>query len=252
LLYALLFGLLAGSSLFAGALTGLFVPVSKKIIAAVMAFGSGVLISALSIDLMEEAHSTGGIYPVSIGFILGGLFFVAGDYLVDNAGGHHRKSAHGRHHAAKKTGVQTISGTALLLGALLDGIPESAAIGMNMIKDSNMGFLLLTAVFLSNVPEGISGAVGMKQAGKSNGNILWTWLSVVIISGVASLVGFQFLGALQEQYKAVAMAFAAGAILAMLTDTMIPEAFENGGRFVALMAVTGFLIAFIISRLAAA
>ncbi len=215
-----------------------------------MAFGSGVLISALSIDLMEEAHSTGGILAVSIGFALGGLFFVAGDFLVDNSGGHFRKSAHGNHHASKKSQALTISGTALLLGALLDGIPESAAIGMNLLKGANMGVLLLAAVFLSNIPEGISGAVGMKQAGKSKSHILWIWFIVVVASGFASLIGYQFLGGLSEQYKAAAMAFAAGAILAMLTDTMIPEAFENGGRFVALMAVCGFLVAFIISRLA--
>jgi len=250
MLQALLFGLIAGSSVFMGALIGLFLNVTKKVIAAIMAFGSGVLISALSIDLMEEAHSTGGILAVSIGFALGGLFFVAGDYLVDNSGGHFRKSSHGNHHANKKTQTLNISGTALLLGALLDGIPESAAIGMNLLKGANMGVLLLAAVFLSNIPEGISGAVGMKQAGKSKNHILWIWFIVVVASGLASLVGYQFLGDLPEQYKAAAMAFAAGAILAMLTDTMIPEAFENGGRFVALMAVSGFLVAFIISRLA--
>lgn len=250
MLQSLVFGLIAGSSIFLGALIGLFAPVNKKVIAAVMAFGSGVLISALSIDLMEEAHSTGGLLSVSIGFVLGGLFFVAGDYLVDNSGGHFRKSTHGNHHAIKKPDLQKISGTALLLGALLDGIPESAAIGMNLLGGTNMGIFLLAAVFLSNIPEGISGAVGMKQAEKSKKYILLVWFVVVVASGVASLIGFQFLGGLAEQYKAAAMAFAAGAILAMLTDTMIPEAFENGGRFVALMAIFGFLVAFIISRLA--
>lgn len=248
---ALLFGSIAGSSIFLGALIGLFVPVKKMGIAAIMAFGSGVLISALSIDLMEEAHSMGGILWVSLGFILGGLFFVAGDYLVDNSGGHYRKSTHGKHHTTnKKSNVQNISGTAMLLGALLDGIPESAAIGMNSLNGASMGLLLVVAVFLSNIPEGISGSLGMKQAGKSRSYILWIWFAVVIASGLASLIGFQFLGYLPEHYKAFAMAFAAGAILAMITDTMIPEAFENGGRFIAMMAITGFLVAFIISRLA--
>ncbi len=247
---ALLFGLIGGSSVFIGALLGIYIPFNKKIIAGIMAFGSGVLISALSIDLMEEAHSTGGIFAVSVGFILGGLFFVTGDYFVDNTGGHLRKAVHGKLHSAKKTSKLKISGMALLLGALLDGIPESAAIGMNLLKGSNMGLLLLAAVFLSNIPEGISGAIGMKQSGKSKKFILSVWLFVVIVSGIASFIGYQFMGGASEQFKAAAMAFAAGAILAMITDTMIPEAFENGGRLIALLSVFGFLVAFIISRMA--
>ena len=247
---ALLFGLIGGSSVFIGAILGMFIDINKKVIAAIMAFGSGVLISALSIDLMEEAHSTGGMLAVCIGFVLGGLVFVIGDYFVDHSGGHLRKATHGNHHIAKSGSKKSISGMALFLGAMLDGVPESAAIGMNLLKGANMGILLLAAVFLSNIPEGISGAVGMKQAKKSKKYILTVWFTIVIVSGVASLIGYQFIGSGSEHFKAAAMAFAAGAILAMITDTMIPEAFENGGRLVALTAVIGFLAAFIISRLA--
>ena len=247
---ALLFGLIGGSSVFIGAIMGMFIDINKKVIAAIMAFGSGVLISALSIDLMEEAHSSGGMLAVCIGFVLGGLVFVIGDYFVDHSGGHLRKATHGNHHIARSGSKKSISGMALFLGAMLDGVPESAAIGMNLLKGSNMGILLLAAVFLSNIPEGISGAVGMKQAKKSKKYILTVWFTIVIVSGIASLIGYQFIGSSSEHFKAAAMAFAAGAILAMITDTMIPEAFENGGRLVALTAVMGFLVAFIISRLA--
>lgn len=247
---ALLFGLLAGSAVFFGALVGIYTKINKKTVASVMAFGSGVLISALSLDLMEEAHATGGFWAVSIGFVLGGLFFVIGDYFVDNAGGQARKAVHGKHHNKRKTNVVAISGMALFLGAMLDGIPESAAIGINLLSGTNMGILLLVAVFLSNFPEGVSGAIGMKEAGKSNKYILSLWLSTVVIAGLSALVGYAFLGGTSEHFQAASMAFAAGAILAMLTDTMIPEAFETGGRFVALMAVFGFLVAFIISRIA--
>lgn len=248
--HALLFGLIGGSSVFIGAILGMFIDINKKVIAAIMAFGSGVLISALSIDLMEEAHFTGGMLAVCIGFVLGGLVFVIGDYFVDHSGGHLRKATHGNHHIARSGSKKSISGMALFLGAMLDGVPESAAIGMNLLKGANMGILLLAAVFLSNIPEGISGAVGMKKAKKSKKYILTVWFTIVIVSGIASLIGYQFIGSGSEHFKAAAMAFAAGAILAMITDTMIPEAFENGGRLVALTAVIGFLAAFIISRLA--
>lgn len=250
MLQALLFGLLAGSAVFFGALVGIYTKINKKTIASIMAFGSGVLISALSLDLMEEANASGGFIAVSIGFILGGLFYVIGDYFIDNAGGHARKSVHSKHHKHKNPDAIKISGMALFLGALLDGIPESSAIGINLLSGTNMGILLLAAVFLSNFPEGVSGAIGMKEAGKSNKYILGLWLSIVIISGLSAFVGFTFLGHTSEHFQAATMAFAAGAILAMITDTMIPEAFERGGRFVALMAVFGFLVAFIISRVA--
>jgi ZIP family zinc transporter len=235
---------------FFGALVGIYTKINKKTIAAIMAFGSGVLISALSLDLMEDAHAAGGFLAVSIGFVLGGLFYVIGDYFIDNAGGHARKSVHSKLHKKRNPGVVAISGMALFLGAMLDGIPESSAIGINLLSGTNMGILLLAAVFLSNFPEGISGAIGMKEAGKSKKYILSLWLSIVIISGLSSLVGFAFLGHSSEHFQAATMAFAAGAILAMITDTMIPEAFDRGGRFVALMAVFGFLVAFIISRVA--
>jgi ZIP family zinc transporter len=250
MLQALFFGLLAGSAVFFGALVGIYTKINKKTIAAIMAFGSGVLISALSLDLMEEANASGGFIAVSIGFVLGGLFYVIGDYFIDNAGGHARKSVHSKLHNKRNPGVVAISGMALFLGAMLDGIPESSAIGINLLSGTNMGILLLVAVFLSNFPEGASGAIGMKQAGKSNKYILVLWFSTVLISGLSAFVGYTFLGHSSEHFQAATMAFAAGAILAMITDTMIPEAFERGGRFVALMAVFGFLVAFIISRVA--
>ena len=228
--------------------------VSKRTVGVVMAFGSGVLISALTFDLMEQAYQSGGFDSVSIGFIAGALLFVFGDYLIDSYGGSSRKSGHGTRHAKKKiTAVNSklaSSGSAIFLGALLDGIPESAAIGIGLAAGKGVGLSMLVAVFLSNVPEGISGARGMKESGHSQGYIMTVWIGTIALSSVAAAIGYTFLGHASKDTIAATLALAAGAILAMIADTMMPEAFEEGGRFVALVTVTGFLLAFVVSHLA--
>lgn len=251
---AAIYGLIGGMALFIGALIGLYLKVSKRTVGVVMAFGSGVLISALTFDLMEQAYQLGGFDSVSIGFIAGALLFVFGDYLIDSYGGSSRKSGHGTRHAKKKiTAVNSklaSSGSAIFLGALLDGIPESAAIGIGLAAGKGVGLSMLVAVFLSNLPEGISGARGMKESGHSQGYIMTVWIGTIALSSVAAAIGYTFLGHASKDTIAATLALAAGAILAMIADTMMPEAFEEGGRFVALVTVTGFLLAFVVSHLA--
>jgi zinc transporter, ZIP family len=249
-----LYGLIGGAALFLGALIGLYVQVPKRVIGVVMAFGSGVLISALTFDLMEKAYQIGGFDSVSIGFIVGAIFFVGGDYLIDSYGGHYRKLKHGiRHSNRAGTATDTklaASGSAMLLGALLDGIPESAAIGVGLAVHRGIGVSMLIAVFMSNLPEGISGAMGMKASGHSKLYIIGVWSATIAASAVAAALGYEFLGHASVDIIATIMALAAGAILAMIADTMIPEAFEESGRFVALVTVAGFLLAFVVSHLA--
>ena len=249
-----IYGLIGGAALFIGVLIGLYVKVSKRSVGSVMAFGSGVLISALTFDLMEQAYQLGGFDSVSIGFIAGAVMFVGGDYVIDHYGGHLRKRVHGARHAANKaaTGDAQLagSGSAIFLGALLDGIPESAAIGVGLATGKGVGLVMLVAVFLSNLPEGISGAVGMKETGRSYRHVMTIWGATVVMSGTAAALGYVFLGRASKDTIAATLALAAGAILAMIADTMMPEAFEEGGRFVALVTVAGFLMAFVISHLA--
>jgi len=248
-----LYGLIGGAALFIGARIGLYTQVSKRVVGVVMAFGSGVLISALTFDLMDKAYQIGGFDSVSIGFIVGAIIFVGGDYLIDSYGGHYRKLHHGVRHSAQPSAPPAsklaASGSAILLGALLDGIPESAAIGVGLAAHHGIGLSMLIAVFLSNLPEGISGAMGMKAAGHSKLYIIGVWSATIAASGVAAALGYQFLGNASVDIIATTMALAAGAILAMIADTMIPEAFEESGRFVALVTVAGFLLAFIVSHL---
>lgn len=254
MLTASLYGLISGSALFIGALIGLYLAVPRSISAIIMSFGSGVLVSALSFDLMERAFQTGSFYSVAIGFTVGTLLFVLGDYFIDSFGGHHRKRINGKKHALKNSSLKeaqaSSSGYAIFLGALLDGIPESLAIGVGLAAGQGMGLSMMIAVLLSNLPEGISGSQAMRNTGRSKLYVMAVWGVTIITSAGAAAIGFTTLGQSSHEIVAVTLALAAGAILAMIADTMIPEAFEEGGRFVALATALGFLLAFIVSHLA--
>ncbi len=243
-------GLISGGAILLGALLGLYLKVGHKTIAAIMAFGAGVLISALSIDLMNEGFEQSK-EPLVMGlsFLAGALVFVLGDYFVDNKGGKFRKSTHGMEQNLKSDNPEESSGSAIFLGTLLDGIPESFVVGASVAAGGAGGFVFIAAVFLSNLPEGMSGTVSMKMSGMSTRNILLLWLGTLVVTVLSAIGGYLFLGNASPAVNASIMAFASGAILAMLCDTMIPEAFKFDGRFVALITVTGFLLAFMLSKI---
>ncbi len=250
MLTAALLGLLSGSAILIGAWLGLRLKISNQLIAMTMAFGAGVLISALSIDLMSEALETShDPWVVGCCFLAGALVFVGGDYLIDRRGGGMRKHGHGKALKNKNNATTENSGTAILLGTLLDGIPESFVVGASVAAGGSTGVVFVAAVFLSNLPEGMSGTLGMKMAGMTTRRIMTLWWITLAMTVVASVGGFAFLGDASPSLRAATMAFASGAVLAMLSDTMIPEAFKFGGRTVALITVTGFLTAFLLSKL---
>jgi len=239
MLEAGLWGLVGGASLLIGALIGLVLNVSRRVIGLIMAFGSGVLISALTFELTEEASLAGGTAPVVIGLGAGGLAFFLANLLVEGRGGAKRKRSGGEQSEG--------TGTAIAIGAVMDGVPESVAIGASLIGGEGVGFAVVAAVFLSNLPESLAAATGMQKAGFSSRGIIGLWSGVVAVSGLASLVGFGLLGGASPLILAGIQAFAAGAILAMLADTMMPEAFENGGPVVGVITVMGFATAFVLS-----
>jgi zinc transporter, ZIP family len=166
--------------------------------------------------------------------------FYLGDWVLDHRGGQHRKRSGGQQ-AAGAAG-------AIVLGAMLDGIPESAAIGVSLVGGGSVGVAVVAAVFLSNVPESLSAAVGLRKAGHSARWILGLWLGVAVISAAAAAAGYGLLGGASPATIAAVQAFAAGAILTMLADTMMPEGFEHAGSSVGLITCVGFIAAFLISH----
>ena len=241
-----LWGLLGGGALVLGALIAWFVRVPQTVIASVMAFGSGVLISAVAFDLMQEAAHTGGLGPAALGFLGGSLAYFGANALLARRGARHRKrSGYGDEQQPSEADQQG-SGTAIAIGALLDGIPESVVLGVGLLGGGGVSLSVLAAVFISNVPEGLSSAAGMKQKGRSAAYVFGVWGGIAVVSALAALAGYVLLGDAPPELIAVITAVAAGAILTMIADTMIPEAFENTRTWTGVITTVGFLVAFAI------
>jgi zinc transporter, ZIP family len=229
------------SSLFIGAAIGLLFSLPRPVIGLILGFGAGTLISALAFELTEEAFRLGGADAVAIGLALGTLAYFVGDSLIERRGGANRMSAMGEQRDS--------TASALLLGAVLDGIPESAVIGITLLEGSGVGVAVLAAVFLSNLPESLSASTGMQMAGQSARHVLAVWAIVVIVAAISAALGYGLLDGASGNAIAVIQAFAGGAVLTMLADTMIPEAHKYSGNAVGLVVVLGFALAYLLSTL---
>ncbi len=249
-LQAGLWGLLAGSALLLGAGVGYFAPLPRRVIAGIMAFGSGVLISALSFELMDVSFREGGAGSAGIGAVSGAVVYSAASLALARRGAKHRKRSGDAQSREKDARGARGSGIAIAMGALLDGIPESIVIGVSLLAGGTVSLVAVAAVFLSNVPEGLSSSAGMRQAGRSRRYVFGVWGGIALASGLASLFGYLAFRGVPPEAIAVTNAVAAGAILAMLSDTMIPEAFEGTHDWSGLITVLGFLSAFVLSKTA--
>jgi ZIP family zinc transporter len=239
---AFAWGILASASLLLGGILALRFRVGPRLLGIVMAFGAGVLISAVSYELVLDAFETsGGSGAVALGLAVGCAVFFAGDALIDRLGGAHRK----------RSGGQQAGGSALaiLLGIVLDGIPESIVLGLTLLQGGEVSIAFLAAVFLSNLPEAVAATTGLAAAGWARSRILGIWILVMLVSGVAALAGYGLFDGASPSTIAFVNAFAAGAILTMLADTMMPEAFEHGGKLVGIFTTLGFAVAVALTTL---
>lgn len=248
-------GLVSGSALLLGAALGYFARVPQRLIASIMAFGSGVLISTLSLELMEEAYKKGGFNYTAAGFVGGAAVYTFANWLLAHYGAKHRKRS-GDQQNQERTSHKQASGSdeadngmALAIGALLDGIPESIVIGLSMLAGGGVSMVAVIAIFLSNLPEGLSSAAGMKKAGRPVSYVLLLWTGIAVISGISSLLGYTLFSGFSNEVIAATMAVSAGAVLAMIADTMIPEAFAEAHNFTGLITVLGFLVSFFLSKM---
>ena len=256
---AILFALLASSAFPIGVALGLFFDLPRRLIASVTAFGAGVLVVALTGELMAEAVEEGSVLWAMGGLFTGAIIYILMDTLLDKVAdesprleGRSAKDVKPGAAAIPETKTEaTVSGMAVLVGSVLDGIPENAAIGMGLASDKGpeLGLVLLGAVFLSNLPSAIASSSGMRKSGRSNAYIAIAWTLVTIACTASCIAGYLFLGALPDSGKSFMLALAAGGILAMLSDTMFPEAFRDGGPWVALATTVGFACAFLLSQL---
>ncbi|MEJ7834392.1 MAG: ZIP family zinc transporter [Nocardioides sp.] len=239
-----LFGLLAGGALVLGAAVAWWLPVPRTVVAGVMAFGSGVLISALAFELVDEAETVGGLPATVAGFLAGSIAYVAANTALARRGARHRmRSGMEQPSEDEHQG----SGTAIAVGALLDGVPESVVLGISLV-DGGVSVAVLVAIFVSNLPEGLSSAAGMKRKGRSARYVFGVWSAIALACGLAGALGCLLLLDASPTTIAVITAFAAGAVLTLVADAMIPEAFMTTRLYTGTLAACGFIAAFSLSR----
>jgi ZIP family zinc transporter len=240
---AFLWGLLAASSLLIGGAIALRVTLRDRDLGLVLAFGAGVLLSAVAYELVAEAFDrSGGGGALALGLPAGALAFSLGDLAIDRKGGESRKRP-------SREKDEEGSALAIVLGILLDGIPESIVLGLTVLGPSGVSAAMLAAVFLSNLPESIAATSGLRAGGWRPSRIMGLWALVAVVSGLAALAGAVVFEDASPGAVSFVEAFAAGAILTMLADTMMPEAYLRGGKAVGLVTTLGFGLAFAISTL---
>ena len=249
LAYATFWGVLAASGLLIGALVAVAFDarLSHRVVAASMGFGGGVLIAVLSLDLMDSAFKEGGAIAATSGLLLGATVFSVINWGLAKRGAKHRNRC-GDCVSQPSEMDHKGSGRAIVLGAVLDGIPESLVLGLSLLGGEKVTLGLVAGFFLANVPQGLSSTYGMKKGGRSSRYIVGLWSGIALISGMAAAVGYLLLGTAVSAVPATILAFAAGGVLAMLAESMIPEAVADAQPFIGLITVVGFLVAFLIIK----
>jgi zinc transporter, ZIP family len=264
---ALVFGLIGSSALVIGGVIGAFWQAPQQLNGILLAFASGTLISALAFELFPEAVHLGGLWPAGLGLIAGGLTFVIINTALDSwvarsAGDPHEVPAlsseaaedisgaeaeqNERVEEAATQGASAAVGFALLAAVTLDGVPENLALGVSLLSGGG-SIVLLVAIFCSNFPESLVGAVAMRRGGRSALFAIAIWALAAALLAGAVVFGRGVFAQLPEEHLAFPLAFAGGAVLASLADTLMPEAFEHGRPLNSMATAGGFLLSFVLS-----
>ena len=238
---AALAGLIGASALIVAAEVAFAFRLSSKLIGLIMAFGVGALISSISFELVLPSLETATTAQVSFGLLLGALTFFVGDMLIDRLGGSRRKNPDGPE--------QESSGLGIVLGTVLDGIPESAVLGMSLATGGGVSVALLSAIWISNFPEALGATVGLEKSGMSRGKIRLMWWGIVLVSALSAALGYLFVSNVPGKTGALVQAFAAGALLTMIADEMAPEAYSRAAKVTGLATALGFILAIFITTL---
>ncbi|WP_271408261.1 ZIP family metal transporter [Pseudomonas sp. Q1-7] len=233
-----LWGWLAASSLLLGAAVGFFARLPQKVVASIMAYGSGVLVAALCFGQIPEAERIGGLWPTLAGLLAGGFVFVLASQFLDRLEGHHRR-----------TSGNGMVALLIAVGAFLDGIPESLGLGLGLLDGGEVSVLMLVAIFLANLPEGLASAAGLREERRGAWQVFGLWGVIAVLSGLAAMAGPGLFADLSPHWLAFALGFSAGAVLCMLVDTLIPEAFQSTHAWTGLITLAGFMTAFALDHL---
>jgi ZIP family zinc transporter len=238
---AALWGGIVGSVSLIGALCGLFFNINKKAIGFVMAYGTGILIGAAAFELLDQSLRDGGIEITALAFILGSIIFTLFDLAIAVKGGSERKRSREK--------PKVSSGMAIFIGSVFDSIPEAVIIGVSMVGQETLNWLLIIAIAVSNIPEGLSSSTGLKDDGYSKARIIILWTFIMVLSLICSMAGFILLRGKSQAMVAVISSFAAGGVVSMAASTMMPEAYEEGGPVVGLVAALGLISSLLLTKL---
>lgn len=239
MLNSLLWGLLATSSLVLGGVIATNFSLSNKLIGIILAFGAGTLISAVSYELVYDAvkMAKGSGYP-AFGFFTGAFVFYVADYIIEKLGAG-KNPVSGE---SKRSGLVI----PMVLAIILDGVPESIVIGLGILEKGSISFAMLIAVFISNLPEAIAGSTGMKSDGWSSKRVILLWAGIAVFCAFSTVAGSSLFNNVSPEWLSFIDSFAAGAILVMLANSMIPEAYEHGGKTAGIFTVLGFFVSVLI------
>lgn len=242
MLTALLFGFAASSALVIGGFIGARWRPPEWLTGVLLAFASGALISALAFELFEESFHLGGSVRAGLGLLAGAAAFVVADTLLDR---HVAGESGPDEREVTREGARGGIGWALLAAVTLDGVPENLALGVSLVEETSL--TLLVAIFFSNLPESLVGAVAMREEGRSARAVLGLWVACALLLALAVVAGRALAGPLSDPVLSVALGFAGGAVLASLADTLMPEAFEHGRPFNAFATAAGFFVSFVLA-----